>query len=107
MGAASGFLLSVYTAIQWHFVVSGKPVVPTIPYVIETFEFCILLGVLMNLAGILLLSRLPKTHLPEHYDPRFSEDHFGIAILCNEREKQKVSQILNQSGADEIHDLTK
>jgi hypothetical protein len=106
-GVGLGFGLSVYTAIQWRFLVSGKPIVPVIPYVIEAFEFCILLGILLNLAGILLLSGLPRTRLPEHYDPRFSEDRFGVVVLCGEDDKQRVSQIINQSGADEVHDLRK
>jgi hypothetical protein len=105
MGACTGFGLSVYTALQWRFIVSGKPIVPVLPYVIETFEFCILLGVFLNLGGILLLSRLPRTRLPEHYDPRFSEDRFGVVVLCGEGDKQRVSQILSHSGADEVYDL--
>jgi hypothetical protein len=102
LGVTTGFGLSIYTAVQWHFVVSGKPPVPLIPYVIEGFEFCILLGVLLTLAGILLLSGMPRFRLPDHYDPRFSEDRYGIVVICAEHHESELTQILQEAGAEEI-----
>lgn len=102
LGLATGFGLSIYTAVQWHFVVSGKPPVPFIPYVVEGFEFCILLGILLNVAGILLLSGMPRFRLPDHYDPRFSEDRYGIVVRCVEHHASELTQILREAGAEEI-----
>jgi len=103
LGILTGFGLSVYTAWQWKFVVSGKPPIPTVPYVIESFEFCILLAVFLNLAGVLLLNRLPKRTLPSHYDPRVTEDRFSILVRCPEADLEKTSTLLHEAGAEEIH----
>jgi len=105
LGVILGFVLSVFTAIQWRFIVSGKPPVPLPPYVIVSFEFCILLGVLLNLAGVLLLGRMPRFRLPEHYDPRFSEDRYGLVVICAEERKPEVTQLLEQAGAEEVRDV--
>ncbi|MEW6667776.1 MAG: DUF3341 domain-containing protein [Thermodesulfobacteriota bacterium] len=102
LGVATGFGLSIYTAVQWHFVVSGKPTVPFIPYVIEGFEFGILLGVFLNLAGILLLSGMPRFGLPDHYDPRFSEDRYGVFVICAEHTEGELTKMLQDAGAEEI-----
>jgi len=105
LGILTGFGLSVYTAMQWHFIVSGKPPVPRVPYVIEAFEFCILFSVLLNLGGMLLLSRLPKHRLPVHYDARFTEDRFGLLLHCPENDREEIGRLLVDAGAEEVSDL--
>jgi len=104
LGIALGFGLAIYTAVQWKFIVSGKPPVPTVPYVIVGFEFCILFGVLWNLASLWINSRLPRLHLPENYDPRFSGNRFGVMVVCLESEQEQIAAILNESGAEEVHE---
>jgi molybdopterin-containing oxidoreductase family membrane subunit len=106
LGVFTGLGLSVYTAWQWKFVVSGKPPVPMVPYVIEAFEFCILFGVLFNVVGMLLLSRLPKRKLPAYYDARVTEDRFSLLLNCPAAEQELIRQLLHDAGAEEIHALT-
>jgi hypothetical protein len=103
LGILTGFGLSVYTAWQWKFVVSGKPPIPTVPYVIESFEFCILLSVFLNLAGVLLLTRLPKRSLPPYYDPRVTEDRFSVLVKCPAAVREEISTLLQKAGAEEIN----
>jgi molybdopterin-containing oxidoreductase family membrane subunit len=103
LGILVGFGLSAYTAWQWKFIVGGKPVVSPIPYVIVSFEFCILLAAVLNVAGFLLLSRLPKRGLPVLYDPRVTEDRFSVLVRCPEPEREKISHLLHEAGAEEIH----
>jgi hypothetical protein len=104
-GIISGLALAVFTVLQWKFIVSGKPVVPWVPFVIVAFEFCILLGVLITLAGLLINIRLPQLHLPPYYDPRFSVDRFGVLVSCTEVTQGEVSKILTEAGAEEIHEV--
>jgi len=104
LGIATGFGLAIYTALQWKFIVSGKPPVPRVPYVIVGFEFCILIGVLWNLVSMWINSRLPKLRLPDGYDPRFSGDRFGVMVLCSEPDREQVAEILTEAGAEEVHD---
>jgi hypothetical protein len=105
LGISAGLSLAIYTATQWHFVVSGKPVIAWVPFMVIAFEFCILLGILFNVAGTLIHTRLPKISLPQEYDARFSGDRFGVVVHCSEQQMEKVKQILTQSGAEEVHEI--
>lgn len=102
-GIISGLALAVFTVLQWKFIVSGKPIVPWVPFVIVAFEFCILLGVLMTVAGMLITTKLPQRNLPDYYDPRFSVDRFGVLVRGVEVKEEEVSRILREAGAEEIH----
>jgi hypothetical protein len=104
-GIISGLALAVFTVLQWKFIVSGKPVVPWVPFVIVAFEFCILLGVLITLTGLLINIRLPRLRLPHYYDPRFSVDRFGVLVPCTEITLEEVSMMLTEAGAEEIHEV--
>jgi molybdopterin-containing oxidoreductase family membrane subunit len=106
LGILTGFGLSVYTASQWRFIVSGKPPVPMVPYVIVSFEFCILLAVLFNLAGLLLLTRLPKQQLPPHYDPRVTEDRYSLLVRCAAAESDATAALLRENGAEEVRSVS-
>jgi hypothetical protein len=104
IGIITGIFLSVYTSVQWSFIVSGKPIVSYVPMVIVAFEFCILLAIFFNLLGMLVSSRLPRLRMPRHYDPRFTADRFGLLVHCGESERAAVAEIMNQAGAEEVHD---
>jgi molybdopterin-containing oxidoreductase family membrane subunit len=104
-GLISGFFLAFYTVLQWKFVVSGKPVIPWIPFVIVGFEFLILFGVFISFAGMLIHSRLPRRRLPVYYDPRFSDNRFGLLVACSSQDREKLAGLLREAGAEEIHDL--
>jgi len=104
LGIATGFALAIYTAVQWRFIVSGKPPVAPIPYVILGFEFCILMGVLWNVGSLCINTKLPKLNLPGNYDPRCSRDRFGLMVLCEESEQESVASILTEAGAEEVHE---
>jgi hypothetical protein len=101
-GLISGFSLAVYTVLQWKFVVSGKPVIPWVPFVIVGFEFLILCGFLISFAGLLIHAGLPRFKLPVHYDPRFSDDRFGLLVYYKGRERDPISLLLTEAGAEEV-----
>jgi hypothetical protein len=101
-GLVSGFSLAVYTVLQWKFVVGGKPVIPWIPFVIIGFEFLILCGFLISFAGLLIHAGLPRFKLPVHYDPRFSDDRFGLLVYYGEMERDAIRALLKNAGAEEI-----
>jgi len=103
LGIVTGFSLSVYTAMQWRFLVSGKPPVPRVPYVIESFEFCILFAVLFNVIGLLLLTRLPRFGLPASYDPRVTEDRYSVLVSCTPAQREEISRLLRENGAEEVN----
>ncbi len=105
LGVLTGIALVIYTCVQWKFVVSGKPVIPLVPAVVVGFEFCILFSVLFNFAAMLFKARLPRLHRPDHYDNRFSQDHFGVMVLCPENEREHLSKILKEAGAKDVHEV--
>jgi hypothetical protein len=105
VGILTGICLVWYTAAQWHFIVGGKPQIPVIPTVIPAFEFFILISVLFTLAGLLIKNRMPKLRLSAHFDKRFSQDRFGIVVYCTDADREKISNILKQSGAEEVRQV--
>ncbi|MFZ2448199.1 MAG: DUF3341 domain-containing protein [Syntrophobacteraceae bacterium] len=105
LGIATGLFLAWYTSMQWYFIVGGKPPIPMAPAVIPAFEFLILLAVLFNLGGMLLKNRLPRFKLPAHFDGRFTRDRFGILVYCPDAQRDRVSGIMSETGAEEVRRL--
>jgi hypothetical protein len=106
LGFMAGVGLVIYTCLQWKFIVSGKPIIPLIPAVVVGFELCVLLAILFNMLGLLLNAGLPRLRLPDHHDPRFTRDRFGLLVPCAEGERATLSAMLRECGAEEIHDAS-
>ena len=103
IGIATGIFLAWYTSAQWNFIVGGKPVIPIYPAVIPAFEFLILISVLFNLGGMLFMSGLPRLRRSPEYDPRFSQDRFGIVVICTGDQCAAVRELFELSGSEEVH----
>lgn len=104
-GLLGGISLAIYTFLQWKFVTSGKPVPPAVPLVVVGFEMTILLGFLSTVVALWAGCKMPKMGLPEHYDPRFSKDRFGLLLECNVQEEDKWRSLLQDAGAEEVRAL--
>ena len=100
LGFFTGFVLAIFTAVRWELIVSGKPVVALVPFVIVGFEFTILFAIFGNLIGMLSLSRLPRLKNLEHYDPRCSGEHFGILSSCRQEEMEDLSALFSRNGGE-------
>jgi hypothetical protein len=105
LGLLAGISLAWYTEAQWHFVVGGKPPIGIVPVVIPAFEFFILIAVLFTLGGLLFLNRMPRRRLPACYDKRFSQDRFGILVYCPDADRERISKILKNTGAEEVREI--
>ena len=101
-GTVSGFLLTIWTSMQWGIVVGGKPVASIPPFVVIAFELTILFGGVATLIGMVTLGRLPRLRPTRAYDPRFSRDRFGVAVHCTPDRSASVRQILESAGAEEV-----
>jgi molybdopterin-containing oxidoreductase family membrane subunit len=99
-GFFTGFLLAAFTATRWDLMVSGKPVVALVPFVIVGFEFTILFAVFGNVLGLISQARLPRFTVTPGYDPTFSGDRFGVLASCAAEEKSRLSDFLKDQGAD-------
>jgi molybdopterin-containing oxidoreductase family membrane subunit len=103
-GAIFGFFVASYGATRWNLLVWGKPPVSVLPYVIISFEFCILMAILFGLSGYLILSRMPRYKTPGHFDARFTEDRFGILLTCPAGQRDRIAGLLRETGAEEVSD---
>lgn len=98
IGFFTGFLFAIFTATRWHLIVSGKPIVALVPFVIVGFEFTILFAVFGNVLGLISQARLPRLGLPAHYDPAFSGHKFGVLVGCRAGEKEKLHRLFEAKG---------
>ncbi len=105
LGGTSLVGLAVYAHLSFRLITSGKPVLPWIPFVIVFFEGTVLLAVIFAVAAWILKGRLPRVRLPAAYDPRFSEDRFGILMGYQGEEQEAIRKLLMESGAEEIRDV--
>ena len=100
IGLVGGFSLAIFTAVQWNMIVSGKPIVAIIPFVIVGFEATILCAVFGNILGLLTQMRLPSYKLMKHYDPRCSGEHFGVLASCETGQEDGLNEFFRQKGAE-------
>jgi hypothetical protein len=101
-GTASGFLLTIWSAMQWNLVTGGKPVASIPPFVVIAFELTILFGGIATVLGMAALARLPRLGHSPTFDPRFTNDRFGVAVHCAPDRGASVRQILTAAGAEEV-----
>lgn len=102
IGCVLGFAVPIYTALDWPLITGGKPIVSIPPFVVIAFELTILLASLGAIAGFLVLSGLPLLRAGPPYDPRFSEDRWGVGIACAADQADAVRARLNEAGAEEV-----
>ncbi|MDO8588184.1 MAG: DUF3341 domain-containing protein [Armatimonadota bacterium] len=99
VGLATFWLVCVLSALIYAIIVGGKPPISNIPYVIPAYEGTILLGGIAAFIAILAYARFGPRKPPAYYDPRFSGDSYGIAVLCKGKEKARVAEMLSGLGA--------
>jgi hypothetical protein len=99
-GFFSGFLLAILTASRWKLIVSGKPVVALIPFMIVGFEFTILFAVFGNIVGLITQMKLPTLKRPLAYDPRTTCDRFGILATCRTQNKDQLTDFFKKRGGE-------
>lgn len=102
LGAVTGLTLTIATSLYYPLITGGKPIVSIPPFLVIVFELTILFGGLLTLGGMLLKARLPKVAVSPAYDPRFSEDRFGLWVRCDSGDSERVTSLLRNAGADEV-----
>lgn len=101
-GCASGFALTIWTSLDWPLRTSAKPIVSIPPFIVIAFELTILLGALGTLLGLFLTARLPLSPVKVAYDPKLTEDRFGVLVRCPEPQAAVVQDTLKSLGAEEV-----
>ena len=101
-GATCGYWIAIWASDYWPLVVGGKPVASWVPYTIFGFEVMVLFGALSTVAGLFINARIPRLTMTVGYDPRFSDDSFGIWVECPPDKLRRVEDLLRQHGAVEV-----
>ena len=100
IGFLSGIGLATYTALEWNLIVSGKPVVALIPYLIVGFEFTVLFAVFGNIVGLMTQTGLPEYRSISTYDPKCSGEHFGVLASCEEGQQGALLAFFQEKGGE-------
>ena len=102
-GCSIGAWITLWMSADWPIVTGGKPVGSIPPYVVIMFEMTILFGALSTILGILFNSafaaRRAGTIL---YDPRFTNDRFGIFVPAGSDKAAAAEKLLRDAGAEEV-----
>jgi hypothetical protein len=102
-GAVSGFALTIGLSAAWYpHRTAGMPIVSIPPFVIIAFELMILFGALAGTAGFLVHGRLPQLEAFPGYDPRFTDDCFGVVVECAPGRASEAERLLHSAGAEEV-----
>lgn len=101
-GATCGFAFTILTSLDYPISVSAKPIVSIPPYMVIVFELTILFGALSTFLGLIINSLLRNRAPVTLYDERFTDDKFGVMVICPRENMGKVEEILNSTGAEEV-----
>ena len=102
IGAASGFAMSVATALVFILPTGGRAIIAIPPYMIITYEMTILFGVLFTLFGFHVVSGLPAWR-DKPYLKSANVDRFVVVVDGTEGEQTaRAEAIIKGAGAEEI-----
>ena len=110
-GIASAFVITIWTSLVWGQVTGGKflQLVPGSmigsslpPFFIIAFEMMVLFGGFATIIGMVVLGRLPRLKASATFDPRFTNDRFGVAVHCAPERASAVHELLRSAGAEEV-----
>ena len=102
-GCGIGAWITLYMSYDWPVVVGGKPVGSIPPYIIIMFEMTVLFGALTTILGLLFNALLASRHQGAiAYDPRFTNDKFGVFVRCGADQAAAMEGLLKGAGAEEV-----
>jgi hypothetical protein len=101
-GLTGGFALCIWCAMDYPMRVSAKDVVSIPGFVVIGYECTILLGGIFTMLALLHFCRIPDIFRKVGYDPRFSDDKFGVVVGCDRDDLDQVQSVLTDAGAEEV-----
>jgi hypothetical protein len=101
-GLIGGFALAILCSLDYPLRVSAKDIISPPGFVVIGYECTILFGALATLAAMFHFCKIPDVFRKIGYDPRFSQDKFGVVIGCESARVDEVSEKLRQCGAEEV-----
>ena len=105
LGALTGFVLAVGTALVFLLPTGGRPIITLPPYLVIIYEMTILFGVLATLLGFHSVSGLPAWK-DAAYAPEANIDRFVVAVpVEGTADISKIEEIMRDGGAVEIRQV--
>jgi len=102
-GCSIGAWLSLWMSEDWPVQVGDKPIGSIPPYVVIMFEMTILFGALTTILGILLNTLFARRRAGTIlYDPRFTNDRFGVFVPAGSDKVAAAEKLLRDAGAEEV-----
>lgn len=102
-GCAIGAWLTLFMSYDWPIQVGGKTIGSIPPYVVIMFEMTVLFGALTTLLGVIFNTVLAARQRGRiAYDPRFTNDKFGIFVPAAPAHTGPIETLLKRCGAEEV-----
>lgn len=101
-GLVGGFALAILCSLDWPLRVSAKDVVSIPGFVVIGYECTILFGAVATLLAMFHYCRIPDILRKVGYDPRFTNDKFGVVVGCESSQVNEVMAQLKGAGAEEV-----
>ncbi len=101
-GAISGFALTIWSSYSYPLVSGGKSLSSIPAYVIIAFELMILFAGISALLGMLIHNRMPAAKLHPAHDPSYSDDRFGVRVLCEPAQSARIQDALRGHSPREV-----
>jgi len=101
VGCISGWSLAILCSLDWPMRTGAKDIVSLPAFFVIGYELTILFAALATFLGILHFCKLPDLFRKVGFDPRFTDDKFGLVVGADDNEVDGVKKTLLDSGADE------
>ncbi len=104
VGCFLGFAFPIYTVLDWPMITGGKPLISIPAFVVIAFELTILIGAISGMLSFLGMAGLPRLTGQPAPDPSFTNDKFGLSVVCDAGQAAAVREQLEQYGATEVRE---
>jgi hypothetical protein len=101
-GCISGFALTLWTSYSYPLVVGGKPLASIPAFVVIAFEMTILFAGISALIGMLIHNRMPTLTLSAAHRPDYTDDRFGVRVVCDPGRTATIEDMLRSYGPGEV-----
>lgn len=110
-GTCVALVMEIWTnAIDYPYIISGKPLLSIPAYIPVTFELTILLAAFSTFLGMLALNGLPRFSNPVFTSPRFraaTDDKYFLYVDSRDRyyNSQAVQELLQQTSPESLESV--
>ena len=101
-GITAGFTLAIMCSLDYPLRVSAKAIVSIPGFFVIGYECLILFAALATFGAMAHFCRIPDILRKVGYDKRFSNDKFGVVVMCDKEQVEDIKTKLNGCGADEV-----